>query len=157
VIFTLKEQTDRKRGLTLSEIIVALGVMAVVSLTVIGLFSKLLISTQKSSQVVTADLLCKAILEEAVREGPPNWGVGGDFSVNGGKATLYTSEEKKTGYNYQVQPNRVHTDDKMGELWEVTVNVSWWGDRVDTTRTRQGMGRLSRELTRIVYIRGRTP
>lgn len=151
-----RTRTQWERGLTLAEIMVALGVMAVVSLTVIGLFSKLLISTQKSSQVVTADLLCQAILAEAVKEGPPGWGVGGDYSVNGGRASLHTSEERKTGYNYQVVPVRVLTDDKMGELWDVTVNVSWWGEEVDTSRERQGMGRLSRDLNRTVYVRGRT-
>ena len=147
----------RHLGLTLAEIMLTLGLMSVISLVIIGLFSRLLLTSKKSSQATTANLLAQSIMDRAVREGPPNWGKGTDYTVNGGKASLYTTEEKKkTEYVFEIHHDPVLDDAKMGELWKLQVVVSWWTDTPDSQAGRANMGRMSRELTRTVYVRGRT-
>lgn len=144
------------RGLTLAEIVVALGVLTALSLVVVAIFTRLLVSSTKNSDQTTANLLARSILDRAVRQGPPDWGTGGDFSTAGGTATLSTNDTtSKTGFVYQVTPVRLTTPDSFGfgELYEVTVIVSWWTDSADKNASREGYGRTSVEVTRTVYIR----
>lgn len=141
--------------MTIAEAVVAFGLMSVLSLSVIGVFSKLLTASAKSSDQTAGRLLAKGVLDRALREGPPNWGVGGNFSSFGGEAALYAHDSLSgTSFVYQVLPNEVvTTTNSMGRLYEVTVTVTWWRDRADAGATREGVGRLSTELTRTVYFR----
>lgn len=140
----------KTRGLTLSEIIVALGVMTALSLVVIAIFTKLLASSTKSTDLTTANLLARSLLDRAVRQGPPDWGNAGNFSRDGGTIALETGEAAATKFTYQISPVKVTNapDPNLGQLYNVTVEVRWWDPE-----QKRGMGKLSTTLSRTVYIR----
>ena len=135
----------------------ATGLLGVLGVIVIGIFSRLLFSSAKSGDQMAARLLARGVLERALREGPPNWGVKGNLSNAGGKGNLYTHDNmSQTDFVYQVTPHRITTPQTtaaMGDLWEVRVVVSWWRATADPNASREGMGRVSTELSRSVYYR----
>lgn len=142
-----------ERGMTIAESVVAFGLMAVLAVVVIGVFSKLLVSSAKSTDLTAGQLLAKSVLDRAARQGPDQWGVGGSTTNFGGGAQLY-AHDKTTGtrFVYEVLPVRLNTD-IMGNLYEVTVTVTWWRDQVDPEAGRQQVGRLSTQLSRTVYVK----
>ena len=147
----------RPCGLTLAEIVLTLGLMAVLLLVVVGVFTKLMMSSVKSTDLTTASTLAQTILEHAVRQGPPEWGIGGDFSTTGGRAEFYTHDTNiSTKFVYQVKVDRATTppESSMGTLYNIKVIVNWWGEEADRTSARPDLGRLSTELTRMVYVEG---
>ena len=131
------------------------------SLVVIGVFTKLLLASTKGSDLTTANLLARSILDRAVRYGPPRsagvdgWGVGGDYTTSGGRASMYTHDTKvKTKFVYQVIPTRLTPDKNVvGTLYDVRVIVTWWEDEASAQAARQEFGRLSTEVSRTVYVR----
>lgn len=140
--------------MTLAEVVLAFGLMSILAVVVIGVFTKLMVSTTKSSDLTAAQLLARSVLDRAVRAGPPDWGV--DFT-GVGTVELYTHDKTTlTDYVYSVVPVRVTPaggTDTMGELFELRVTVSWWTDTPDADAGRQGVGKLSTELSRTVFIR----
>lgn len=59
----------------MGEIVAALGLISVVSLSVISLFSYLAVSSQTRSERAPADLLASSLMESASTTGPPHWGL----------------------------------------------------------------------------------
>lgn len=133
--------------------------MAAVSLVVIGLFTRLLASSAKNTDLTTANLLARSILDRAARIGPPKWGIGSEHSVSGGTASLQTNgDESKTDFSYEIDVRKATSEvGTLGQLYHLTVTVSWWGEDVSSTRMRQGIGKVSTQLTRTVYIREESP
>lgn len=134
----------------------ALGIIAIVALSILGVFTKLMVSATKNTDLTTADALALTIMENAVTQGPPNWGVGGDFSITGGTASMYSgSSESTTKFVYQLKREEVtaHTS-SMGKMFKLTVIVTWWEDEANEAASRAEYGRVGTELTRLVYVRG---
>ena len=73
---------NRRSGLTLAEITLAIGILAFVALTLIGIFSQMVLTSSKNRDQVMAELLAEQIMERAIVEGPRStsslslgWGV----------------------------------------------------------------------------------
>jgi hypothetical protein len=137
------------RGLVLSEIVLSLGLLAVVGLTVIGVFSYLAVNSQGSSDRAAAELLSDSVLERAVKAGPDpdavdglQWGVGRDkvfqelSTADNGSATRFT---------YQVSPELIRSA-PLGSVYLVTVEVAW----AEEGGVERGKGHLKKSRT--VYI-----
>jgi hypothetical protein len=145
------------RGLTLAEVVMALGVMTALSLVVVAVFTRLLISSTKNTDLTTANLLASSLLDETVRRGPT--GSIGDpqrFKVPGESVELVTNHEKsKTKFVYAVRSQRITTDgdSTLGNLYNVEVTVSWWADSADVSGSRGDYGKLNTTLSRTVYIK----
>ncbi len=137
----------RLRGLSLAEIVVALGLVALVSLAVIGVFSSLLLSTAKTSTQAGAELLAKSLLDRAVRQGPPNWSTGNETIAH--RLELGDKQAPTTVfYRIEVQALQKHS---MGELHQVSVTV-FWDQEGQSQGYRVGQGKTWVEQTRVVYI-----
>lgn len=103
------------------EVVLALGLLALVALVIIGVFLSLFQATTKSRELATAELLMESVLEKVTATGPPSWGV----SVLGAKIAAPQSDEL-TDFFYQVDTQKLSDDTITGELWEVAVTVAWW-------------------------------
>jgi type II secretory pathway pseudopilin PulG len=133
------------------EIIVALGLVSVVALAVIGVFSKLMTSSSKTADQAAAELLAQSTLDKSIRVGPPNWG------VPDGEVTLKTADaSSRTEFLYRVQGEELpDSDHHLGSLYRVTVLVSWGGSLAKTERLDQG--KLWVERSRMTYVEATDP
>lgn len=136
------------RGLVLSEIVISLGLLAIVGLTVIGVFSSLAINSQSNSDRAAAQLLAETVLERAVKAGPDpvdglRWGVGTDKLF---KELKTADDSSATKFSYQVSPELIRTA-PLGTIYHVTVEVVWMEEGSGVQR---GRGNLKKSRT--VYI-----
>lgn len=145
------------RGLTLAELMVALGLLALAALAIIGVFTVLIQASAKNREQAQAELLAQNLLERACAEGEPAWGVRGR---KGERQELQLSEDG-TRYFYQVDPVSLSEaeqgpeDDRDGRSWAVTVTVGWWLDSAaeELDASREGFGQQFVKAYRIVYFR----
>ena len=131
----------------------ALGLLTVISLAIIGVFTRLLSASTKNTDQTAAHLLAQSALEKASRQGPPDWGFGISGSTGTGAVSTKlntNNDQSKTEFTTTVKVEKVTNADPkvyLGNLYDVKVSVSWWGKK------RQGLGKLSMETSRTVYIR----
>ncbi len=147
--------------MTLSEVVIAIGLLAIVSLTLIGLFSQLILSGAKNRDVITAELIATEIMERAVAEGPRSdtnlalgWGVGNEA----GRVHRYPLA-KPSEFVYQVDVQQLDLNGSansipwqlaaptanaldLGHHWLITVKVGWNPDdpeQIESARAGQGL------------------
>ena len=141
------------RGLTLAEIVLAMGILAFVALTVVGVFLALLQTSAKNREQAMAELLTESLLEKATSIGPPHWGVDGRT----GARLQAELESDGSHFFYQVDPVRVDTrpEPSEGETWKVTVTVGWWlaSDAPNLETSRVGFGNQYVRGVRTLYWR----
>jgi hypothetical protein len=158
-ILGILSNVQKKRGLTLSEVVMALGVMTALSLVIVAVFTKLLISSTKNTDLTTANLLARSILDQTVRKGPgqnPNEPDFHKFTTPGEKVSLSTNNKNsKTKFVYEVRSQRItnEADSTLGNLYNVEVIVSWWSDEADESNSRADYGKLSTQISRTVYVK----
>lgn len=144
-------EVGRKAGLTLAETILAIGLVAIMSLVIIAVFSKLLTSSAKTADLSSGQSLAQKVLDRAIREGPPDWGTGGALV---GVESIYAHDtSKRLDYGYTVTPILLPASSAsaMGPVYQVLVRVEWWPDAADASGSRQGSGKLFCELGQLVY------
>lgn len=134
------------------EIIVALGLVTMVALTIIGVFSRLLTSSSHTADQAAADLVAQSVLDKASRSGPPDWG---DFAP-GATIELETAENSQaTRFLYKVDVRELDgSDHPLGSLYRVTVLVSWSGN---LDKTSEDGGKLWVERSRLTYVESSGP
>ena len=132
------------------EIIVALGLVSVVALAIIGVFSKLMTSSSKGADQAAAELLAQAVLDKATRSGPPGWG-GLEASVD-----LETADASSdTKFIYRVNPDEIPgSEHALGSLYRVEVTVSW-GQTI-APESQLDRGKLWVTRSRLTYVEGAT-
>ncbi|MBS2040302.1 hypothetical protein JST97_35270 [bacterium] len=114
------------------EAVLALALLAIVLVSVSGLFLKLLGGSQKSSDLTAGAMLAETILQKH--------SIGPDFlSYANQLQVLYNRDGSQAEeFTYQVTCTRVQSN-----LYYVDVQVSWSGG------SRAGQGRLSTRLGRL--------
>lgn len=136
------------------EIMVALGLLATISLLVIGTLARLLSVGGKSSHQTAATLLAQDALDSAAAVGPPTWGSpnGASLKWSQTRELVLPNEDSKTPFECEVSilPLRRNASD-LGSVFQVTSTVSWWGE---SPEGRVEQGRTSVTATRTVYVRG---
>lgn len=142
----------RRRALTLAEVVVAIGILAVAGLAVIAVFAKLVGAQSKSGHQVVARLLADQVLEEASLAGPPNWGATDitepqirEFQLQGAPAPV--------PFKYRLTPTLLRDAppaNPMGKLYGLKVDVWWETD--EPGQSVRDKGRLSLTAHRVVYI-----
>ena len=149
-----------RRGFWLGEVVVAIGILSIVSLTVIGVFSYLAVTSQTRSEKAAAELLADTLMEQAVTAGPPNWGLPEgqiltEVSVDDAATATGEDVELESGDSqarehmaYLVIPEQLE-EATLGKLYRVRVRVSWQ-DPPGPDNVERGRGYLER--TRTVYI-----
>jgi len=128
---------------------ISIALLAMLSVTVIGLFSKMMASGSKQADQGVARRLAEKILSRAAREGPPNWGATGASYQDSVMLTSLRSE-RSTEYFYQVQVDHIQSG-SLGELQRVQVQVNWWPTGTDADNMRRDRGRLSVTVDQLVY------
>lgn len=147
-------QTSRRRGSTFAEMVLSIGLIAIVILGISLLSLTVLRARNESSDRVAAATVANTLLDRIVREAqsdPSFWA--GDYST-----TPYASGEEEVGgvvYAYSLLAQTV-TDsvgDEIGNslsnnrLKMVVIEISWMDTEV---QDRQGYGKLSFSASRLV-------
>lgn len=148
-----RSRGEDKSGLTLAEIVLAMGILAFIALLVVGVFLALLQSSAKNREQAMAELLTESILERAAAVGPPEWGV--ERKVGTRLEAELESDGSK--FFYQVDPVKVDTrpESAAGDTWKVTVTVGWWlaKDAPRMESSRVGFGNQYVKGVRTIYWR----
>ena len=140
------------RGLTLAELVVAFGLMTLILLASIQLFTYLLASGGKTTANLVALNLATSKLEEEV-----------SGASAGGRGVLkaYTLDPaSNTQFYYEITrlPMSGNPTDPSGAyLGGFTVSVQVWWNTDSPTRTHAGVGLQRIRLSRFIYPRTAVP
>jgi hypothetical protein len=143
--FFLMGERDRSRGFWLSEVLLALWLIAFVGAAIIGLFVYLSKSSKVANERAAAELLGDRLMERAVRIGPPNWGL---LPGEVGQFLKSPDAPEGTTLDYQLLPVKLG-EHRLGTLYVLKLEVAWTGP-AEVTNVERGRGRLVRH--RQVYI-----
>lgn len=153
MMFTQKQKQD---GLTLMEVIVSLGLVAVLTLFVVGVLSRLLFSSGKTAHQAAANLLAEELLEESALAGPPTWSFPTSDRTGwvGERFLTLPGEKSDTLFRYKLEEITIaNSPEDLGTFHELKITVWWWGDE-PTQRADQG--NLYVDAHRKVYVRRQT-
>ncbi len=144
----------RRKGLTLIEIMVAMGLISVITLLVVGTLARLLNTGGKTAHQVAANMLALEILDTAATSGPPKWGFAskqiGDR--HGERRLILPGENTTTPFKYKLDAVLLRkSPDDLGIVTQLTVTVWWWGE---DPGHRVELGKTSVQHSRTVYVRG---
>ncbi|MBT9587081.1 type II secretion system protein [bacterium] len=140
-----------KRGFTISELVVAIGLLAIIAVVVIGLFLRITVSSTKSVDQSAALELAHRVLDEYADADPSTWN-----AVQADEDLQTHDPALKTTFYYRLRNRRINgSGDVMGDLYRLDVDVSWWPAdptlAVSTAR-RRDYGKLSLHLSRTVFV-----
>lgn len=114
-----------RRGFWLGEVVVAIGLLSIVSLTVVGVFSFLAVTSQTRSEKAAAELVADTLMESAVVHGPGGWGVGEENLFVEVPVQVETGDSQAPEQMlYQLIPEALEAA-TLGTLYRVRVRVSW--------------------------------
>ena len=140
-----------RQGLTLAETVLALGLLTTIALAVIGVFSKLLTAGVKHADQSVGRALAEKVLDRALQEGPPSWGLGPGAT----RLNLYSHDSYSgTSFTYSVTPTRLTAPKAslpMGSVYRVEVEVYWWNGAQDNTGSRREVGKLWTRIEQLRY------
>ena len=137
----------RVRGLTILEVMLAMGILAISVLLVLGVLAKFLTSQSSTAAQTAARLLAKEVLDQAAAVGPTSWGLT-TTDLTGVRTLTLPNEKKPTEFRFQLFPAALRADPRdQGTLWELEVEVKWWSDDHRTER-----GNLFLRAQRVVYV-----
>jgi len=138
-----------RRGFTIFEMVVAIGLLAIIAVVVVGLFVRLNVSSTKSVDQNVALELAHRVLDDYAEADPSSW------DVESNKELETHDPASKTTFYYRLR-HRLISDptDPMGDLYRLDVDVSWWPG--DVTKPydakRRDYGKLNLHLSRTVFI-----
>jgi len=137
-------------GLSLAEIMLAIGLLAILITVLIGLFLRLNLGATKTLDRTMALELANRILEEHSANSPQTWNFQDRFRSEAiGRAPL--------DFEYKLDATLLSaTNNPMGDLYRLDVDVSWWPE-VDKSRPRRDYGVLSLRLSRVVFVQSLRP
>lgn len=138
------------RGLTLLEVLVALGIVGTVVLLVLGVLTRFVVSQSGTAAHTAAELLSNEVLERAAAVGPPSWGFPPpeQTSLKGSRLLVLPNDEIPTEFEYQLLASPLRADPRsQGVLWELEVDTQWWGGSERVER-----GELRVQAHRVVYV-----
>lgn len=141
---------NRARGLSIGELVVATGLLALMLVTVIVLFAQMLDSTTKSTMLAQGAFFAESVMERAIT----TLKTGVNPSVPDGNWSTVKNEQSQTTFLYRVESTELpSTTDPLGKAYSLSVEVRWWQDNMDAPEeNRRGMGKLSVKRTRLVYV-----
>jgi type II secretory pathway pseudopilin PulG len=138
--------------MTLAELVVAVGLMTMLLLASIQLFTHLLASGGKTTASMVAMNLATSKLEEEISGSNPG---------NGGVIAAYTLDPaSNTQFYYQVTRAPMSGDPnapKGAYLGGFTVTIQVWWNTDSPSRARPGVGLQQVRLSRFVYTRTSVP
>lgn len=129
----------------MAELVLALGLLATILISVVGLFMSLLSSSTKTSNLTVGQYFAQQKLEEAV--------LTGYLTDSGSDNEIYSMDAtRKTHFAYRVQSTAIsgyHNDQGYRGGYYVQVSVYWWNGELNEARAGQGL--LYTSLGRFCY------
>ena len=135
------------------EVIIAMGLVAVLTLFVVGVLSRMLFTSGKTAHQAAGNLLAEEILEACAVAGPPDWGFDStDRSRwDGARDLTLPGEASATTFRYRLEELTLRgSSEDLGSFHELKVTVWWWGEE---PTQRPDQGNLFVEGHRKVYVR----
>jgi len=142
-------------GVTLAEVILSLGLLAIILVCVIGLFQNLLASTTKSSDLTVATIVAQQRLNELVAQREQNLAAYGmDFPTSVVNQELYTHDSATaTTFHHRATSELLYLDPAIGKTYFLEVLVYWFtADPNQVAKNRMGQGKMSVKMGRVVYV-----
>jgi len=142
-----------KPGFTLAEVILAIGLVAVVILTVVGLTLAAIRSNTKAAVLGQATQVSDTLLKETIygveNDLPPGtrasfWAAAGPW-IPPKRVTMGGTE-----YEYNISVNPVGGFATPNRLAKVELHLFWW-DSAAQGGEREGYGRLELHVARLVH------
>ena len=146
------------RALTIGELVVATGLLALMVVTVMVLFGQMLDATTKNALVSQGSFFAETVIEREVyalaryhrdpaHQAAPRESYGGDW-------ISFTDETNQTEFSYHVDstPAGILTGTDMGFSYSIQVEVRWWQSAEGAAQNRKGYGKMHLQRSRIVYV-----
>lgn len=149
------------RGFSLAELILSLGIIAVVAVMVAGIYTGMLGSAEKNSDRSAGAVLAESIVLDRVRqvitEQEPGLDRSSFFSTVGPASLSGTVLLNNTLYTYEVKYRQVRdpsgvvigSQPEENRLLKLDARVWWWVE--DPDQTRPGLGVMSTSWTRLMH------
>ena len=147
---------DRNRGLSIGELVVATGLLALMLVTVIVLFAQMLEATTKSTMLAQGAFFAESVMERAITPLKAD----NDPSIAEGSWSTVKNVQSQTTFLYRVECTELPSTppDPLGKAYSLTVEVRWWQESMDDPqKNRRGLGKLSVKRTRLVYVHNVLP
>jgi hypothetical protein len=144
-----------RRGITLAEVMLAVGLLGLILLSVIALFHSLLASTSKGNDMTVATVIAQQRLNELVTQQPAYRSVyNQDFPVDVLGQTVYAHDSQSTSTFYsQARPELLKDEPSFGRTYYLEVQVYWnTADPAQVAANRHQQGAQSVKAGRIVYV-----
>lgn len=144
-----------KMGLSLLEVVVAVGVLAVAALGIIAALTRIVVAQGTSSHQTVAHIIGDSALRDAAIAGPPE---DSDYiaGVVQSKYVRVGQTDALAEFQYQVVYRRLppyvgeESGPDMGRMWQFRVLVWWNSQDGPESAVERGQQRLS--VGRMVYI-----
>ncbi len=146
------------RGLTIGELVVATGLLALMVVTVMVLFGQMLDATNKNALVSQGSFFAETVLEREIyalaryHRDPTNPAV--DHSLTHFDWVSFSDDANQTEFSYRVdsRPALFISETDMGVSYSVEAEVRWWQSATGAAQNRRGMGKMHLKRSRIVYV-----
>ena len=146
------------RGLSIGELVVATGLLALMVVTVMVLFGQMLDATTKNALVSQGSFFAETVIEREIYDlaryhrDPAHQATARDNY--GGDWISFTDETNQTEFSYHVDstPAGIMAGTDMGFTYSIQVEVRWWQSADGAARNRQGFGKMHLKRSRIVYV-----
>lgn len=129
-----------------------MGMLALMLVTVLVLFSQLMASTTKNTNLSAGALYADRILEQAlasVNPAPPAF----DAVLSGEETVVTHDSDHPTRFAYTLEATQLSPVTVPGERWYLEVEVQWWHEDPNAPgRARAGSGNLFTRQSRMVYV-----
>ncbi len=133
-------------GLTLAELMLALGLLGLVIASLLLLFLALMSSSAKGSHLSTGVLEADRVLEALMLQAEQGMALPATLS---GEDRFYAQDvANPTAFTYDVTATQLENG-PLGSTWWLRVTVRWWSQ---TDESRAGSGQLFVKRARMVYV-----
>jgi len=152
----------------MGEMVIAVGLLGIIVVFIAALFTRLLAASTKGTHQTLGMIFAQRRLDAAQRNGPPYWGaqeklqhdiVTGNYweATSGEEGVYFQDDQTETMFYYRFRADKVRAEDRMGNLYRLTVDVAWWpstdavASKARTTDVGHGTGKKSVTLSRVFY------
>lgn len=137
----------RPAAFTVSELVVAIGLLAIIAVVVIGLFVRITASSSKSVDQTVALEIANRVLDQYANSSPSEWD-----SASSQQDLQTRDPASKTTFHYHLESRPLtNGTSKMGDMYRLDVNVYWWTNK-ESEDQRRDYGRLRVRLSRCVFV-----
>ena len=143
---------SRRKGLTIGELVIASGLLAMMVVTVMVLFGQMLDATSKNALVSQGSFFAETVIErEIYRLAATQTALPTVYSQDW---ISFTDASNQTEFTYRIDstPASVTANTDMGSSYSIQVEVRWWQSAEGQAKNRQGYGKMYLKRSRIVYV-----